>query len=556
MQRIRQFIASLNPERILLSFLLSVVFAWLLKDALTLLLTGKSFAGRALPIQVSILAFLLIVLFNLLLFSLPRLIDWFIQKAHLAVIALALVPLAAYAYMGSFSRFVSDDYASAALTVKFGVIGAMLDWYTKWTGRFSANFVDSLSGFFGPQAMAYQTVIVILAWSAALITVIWLLLPSISGRVKWSISILLSSLILITTFETTPSLAQSLYWTQGMHSVILPLILATILAAILLFRWKQSSPASHNFIWACSTGILAFVAGGFGETYVALQCISLVIVLFFGLVSRSPDFRKKLLSIVLTCLVSSFLAMVIIILAPGNQVRQTYFPATPGLLKILLISAQALAAYLGVMLSSPVRIWDLAVLLVSAVLLGSGFIFTKSCKPVTPIKKVTRNAFVGLLAITLVLVFSCFVPSAYGMSAPPPERTAVIPTFLLVCALTMGGYLIGQALIVPLQKIKSQSFRLARIALWVLFLGFACNIFLLTKGILFLQPEYSRFARIFDRTDEMIRQAKVEGQPSVMIPEVHNYFGLSDFGVGTNKSLDDAVNQYYGIQVIINKNMK
>lgn len=557
MQRFRQFITSLDPERTLLSFLLSTVFAWLLKDVVTQLLTGgKTFAGRALPIQVLILVFLLIVLFTLLLFGLAKQIDWLLQKAHLAVIALSLVPLVAYTYMGSFSRFVSDDYASAALTVKLGVLGAALDWYTKWTGRFSANFVDSLSGFFGPRAMAYQTAFVIFTWSAALIAVIWLLLPPTSRWVKWFSSIFLSSLVLFTTFEITPSLAQSLYWAQGMHSVILPLIFATILSALLLYRWKQTGPVRRGFIWAGLTGLLAFVAGGFGETYVTLQCLSLAIVLFFGLVSRTPDFRKKLFTIVLTCLLSSFLAMVVVVLSPGNQVRQSYFPTTPGLLKMFLIAAQALAAYLGVMFSSIVRIWDVAVLLVSVILLGSGFIFENKSRLIPPTAKENRNALVCLMVLTILLVFACFVPSAFGMSAPPPERTAVIPTFILVCALTLGGYLIGQSLIVTVQKLKSQSSGLTRIALWVLFLAFVINIFMLTKGILYLQPEYSRFARVFDRADEMIQQAKAEGLQSVKIPEVHNHFGLSDFGVGTNQVLDEAVNQYYGIQVIINKNMK
>jgi hypothetical protein len=40
------------------------------------------------------------------------------------------------------------------------------------------------------------------------------------------------------------------------------------------------------------------------------------------------------------------------------------------------------------------------------------------------------------------------------------------------------------------------------------------------------------------------------------VPEVHNHFGLSDYGEGTTYWLDDAVDSYYGLHVIINKNMK
>ncbi|NMB60556.1 MAG: hypothetical protein GYA12_15390 [Chloroflexi bacterium] len=54
----------------------------------------------------------------------------------------------------------------------------------------------------------------------------------------------------------------------------------------------------------------------------------------------------------------------------------------------------------------------------------------------------------------------------------------------------------------------------------------------------------------------MIREAVSAGETTVTVPEVHNHFGLSDYGEGTTYWLDDAVDTYYGIHVIINKHMK
>jgi hypothetical protein len=54
----------------------------------------------------------------------------------------------------------------------------------------------------------------------------------------------------------------------------------------------------------------------------------------------------------------------------------------------------------------------------------------------------------------------------------------------------------------------------------------------------------------------LIREAKAAGKTSVQVPEVHNHFGLSDYGAGTTYWLDQAVDGYYGIHVTVNKNMK
>ena len=71
-----------------------------------------------------------------------------------------------------------------------------------------------------------------------------------------------------------------------------------------------------------------------------------------------------------------------------------------------------------------------------------------------------------------------------------------------------------------------------------------------------MQKDYQFFAGRFDRADRLIRDAKSAGETSVNVPEVHNQFGLSDFGAGTTYWLDKAVDSYYGIHVIINKNLK
>jgi len=144
------------------------------------------------------------------------------------------------------------------------------------------------------------------------------------------------------------------------------------------------------------------------------------------------------------------------------------------------------------------------------------------------------------------------------MSTPPPERTLIIPTFLLVLFLSVLGIVTGRCLhtsfsakvqsIMPVLTLKYLA--------WLIFILFTFYSLSISNKTLLVLPDYRHFAYDFDRADVLIRQAKAEGKESVKVPEVHNHFGLSDSGAGTTLWLDEAVNTYYGISVIVDKNMK
>jgi hypothetical protein len=554
-KRIKTIASSQNPERVLLAVLFSAALAWVLKEVFTaLIFAGKTFAGRALPVQILLLAALFFILLVIFLFLLGKLLDWLLHRAILAVTFLALVPLAAHAWMGSFSRFVSDDFSSAALAVRLGVWGAAVDWYLNWTGRFSANLVDSLTGALGQKALSWQVMIILVMWTAALTLLIRQLVPAAPRGTKWLASIFLAALLVSVAFQVTPDLPQSLYWAQGMHSLVLPMALGTLLVVALLHLWQEPAASGRIGWWAASTGLLAFIAGGFGETYVSLQTLMLALALVFGLIFAPVASRKYYLSITAVCLAASLLAMVIIILSPGNAARQSNFPPTPSLPDMLWISLLAFLSFLGGIFESIQKVWQLIVIFVAALLMGSGFLYPM--KPATEPRR-TRTGFrlIFIFLVTLGFTYACFVPSAYGMSTSPPGRTLVIPSFLLVAGIAAAGCTAGVGLSGTNRSIMEGRPSLKRASAWILVLVFAANIVYTTRSILTLLPEYSRFARISDKAEELILEAKAEGLESVEIPEVHNHFGLSDFGVGTNDWLDDAVDQYYGLHIIINKNL-
>src|SRR5512142_861259 len=86
-----------------------------------------------------------------------------------ALIAIASTAvLGMHAYLGTYSRFMADDYCSASESLRLGVLRAAWFWYRSWTGRYSANVLDATFGALGPGITPIVTALVLALWLAGL----------------------------------------------------------------------------------------------------------------------------------------------------------------------------------------------------------------------------------------------------------------------------------------------------------------------------------------------------------------------------------------------------
>src|SRR6185503_18787686 len=72
-----------------------------------------------------------------------RLVDWLLAVSF-------VLSLIAYAYLGSYSRYMADDYSAVRMVRTYGFVGAQISSYQRWTGRFSFTFVADLLAMIGP----------------------------------------------------------------------------------------------------------------------------------------------------------------------------------------------------------------------------------------------------------------------------------------------------------------------------------------------------------------------------------------------------------------------
>src|SRR5215204_6201159 len=70
--------------------------------------------------------------------------------------------------LGSYSRLVADDFCSVAVANSQGIVRGSLYWYMNWTGRYAANFLDTMLAPIYPRTIPYQTAVTVIIWFATL----------------------------------------------------------------------------------------------------------------------------------------------------------------------------------------------------------------------------------------------------------------------------------------------------------------------------------------------------------------------------------------------------
>lgn len=446
------------------------------------------------------------------------------------------IALLFYGYLGSFTRWLADDFCSAYYANQLGLLRSIWYWRLNWSGRYTAFGADWVMEKIGAYALPVIPPFSLLVWLILTIIVLHQLLRqglSISTLKPTAYS--LGAIFLFTVLAISPNVPQSLYWWNGMRSYSLPLILLTGYAALFLIGLEKLKNQREVSIGIVASFLLSFVIGGLGETYVSFQIALLAYLLVLEwLVHR--NIKSSISLFLLAGLAGSMASISVVISAPGNAIRQSFFPPPPNIAQLLQIS---LAGYLDFILAIVRTLEQLTA--VMGALLASAWAGTQSER------KRPGNDWVSLAIFTgsFILPFACIVPGVYGTSELPPTRALIIPAFILVACLMYGGFIAGE----KFTHSKHQPFfmKWALPILTILFIGYSA---LINAQSLFSDREiYIDFAQKWDETDALILKAKADNQDSVQIPGMDNWAGLERPTSKKEYWPNVCYSQYYGIQV-------
>jgi hypothetical protein len=451
---------------------------------------------------------------------------------HITIILLlsGSIALLLHGILGSLSRYMGDDFCTAFYARRLGVLRGSWFWYLNWSGRFSASLLDGIIGRLGPEALPAVVPLTILLWVSILTLFFWTFLRPFENRLLNALTLAVTTLFAL--FLLTPDVRQSLYWGQGMRSVVSPLLLLGI-QMILLDRVHTAAwNGSRAVFWGMLSFSLALWSGGFSETYASWQFAALTLALVIVL-AIEKRWRSPISFFLGTGLLGALCALAIIFLAPGNAERQVFFPPPPGIADLLRISARGFWMYVAGLASSPEKILAIAGILGLGALLGSQ---SKSAAD-------SRLRF-GIPIIMLGLVFVCFLPAAYGTSDAPPGRTLLLPTYFLLLGLLAWGFVFGTALA------RRQDSRIKRLLPALVVISIAVSAALHSMDLYRSRPEFVEYAASWDRTHTAILSAKEHGAAQVLVPATRNWAGINTPTDNPRFWVNECMSSYYGVQIL------
>ncbi len=473
------------------------------------------------------------------------------QRLAYLVFCCLLLALLVHAQLGTYSRFMADDYYTAAVAKARGIFGATVYWYLGWTGRYSFNFLVALEGALGPRVAYLSTAIILLCWFAATTLALFQFPLAQRKLPRICLSALLSAALMFSTLQISPHLPQSLYWLNGMSNVLPPLVLLAAGLGILRKRLNHEQPTKPSWVWGLTAGVLSFVAGGFSETFTVLQVSTWILIMLAGVIVDESRFKNRLLPQAAPFLLGSLAALAVVVAAPGNSNRMAVVGVHPTLMATAEIAWASTIEFVKWSFSSWQRSLSLLALLLLSALVSAGFFGTHlpSMEPT----RIKVRALVLLPAATLVLLYSCFVPAAYALGGSPPGRNQIIPAFGLVCAVAYGGTIIGQ--LADSERRSPEG--LAPRALFYVVAPCMLTLYLLTTTqATYTQlrqlPAFALYASRWDANDSRIRSALAEGANHVVVVRIpENWAGMSDREINNDPSSAANIyaSQYYGIEI-------
>lgn len=338
----------------------------------------------------------------------------FLTSFFLIFPLLALIP---------YNRLSVDDYCAGRDVKEFGFIGAQIDSYKSWSGRFSSNIVTTLVASLSTNTGigAYTLFVFVIMFAS------FLLYLKRVEKIPLFTSFVSALFITGLLFALTPNKGQSWLWLSGSATYTLPLALTIYMYVII--HEKRASRITCVFLV-----LLVIWASGSNETLAFL----LVTAFFIGNIACLKLFRvsRQQKILVLVGFITAVVSALVVYASPGNAIRAAHFTRFGPYVSFVRAFSTGPSLALEIIKDNIVSI------LFSTVLLA---VFTYRYK-----KSDVLNGFSNIvLAFATLVVFSvgyAFV-GEYSLGTIQPDRAHVIMAFLIVLfvvitAKTLSGLLV------------------------------------------------------------------------------------------------------------------
>jgi MFS family permease len=454
------------------------------------------------------------------------------------------LPLLVYFYLGFWVRPLADDTCVAVKPAQVGgLLATVIYDYNHWFGRVSESLTSTIFASAGMPTITFAAPMVLTIWYVGLVWALFETARLLRMPGARAFAFGGAAVLLVGTLAGSPAIVQSLYWVNAIFTYAASVAVFPYVAALTLAAMRHEWRGWRLYGAALVNLALAFFAAAFSEPYAAVQFAALILALAAVFVfwrRKAAPVRVMLIA----AIIGTVLAIIVILLAPGNAVRQTNFERSP-VPTAALAALEHGAAFLVASTLSFSPLGALSALSAAGLL---GFLLA-------PVMTVTRRQLrIGMIIAFIAgyLLISAFMfIGFFAASQPPPARAYIIPQAVWITTLGAIGFQAGWYI----SNWRQVNRIFVRVAGIVAVIVIVIAPLVLTNNALALLSPMTTYAREWEARDSLARQAAANGETQVVLPPYTMDLGAR---VGLESLTDDpsfwintCAATYYGLESVI-----
>lgn len=464
-------------------------------------------------------------------------------------LALALA-IAIYSYLGSFSRYISDDYCEAVRVNRSSPLNAVLERYTteNWprpTVRYSNLFFVGVSELFGTGSMSGTISIMPLLWSVGLVWSVYELRKLLGINWSFLVDLFFGLSLAFFSFLQAPDLFQTIYWRSAMMTHFAPLVFGSFIFAGLL-RSLQVVKHSPVKVWVYILLFIgSFIFAGFSEPPTTTALTVLPIFMLIVWLLGKPETKRQQIYLLAVTLLGVLAGLMTMLLSPAGA------NATQGSDAVLsqVLTDSFFYSYIFMLDSLNTLPLSIFISVLSSFLLICLDVQTDLLTRFSVPGK--QKIFLLILLLPLfawLFIAAGFAPSVYGQGYPV-ERARFLARVIMIAAFMLDGALIGFLFHKLNFYTKNNIFQWTAAILFVL----AGLVYPFRAAVNLYQKNASEFqnrAELWDlRNEYIIRHAK-SGEQDIIVPSYSGVYKIKELDDNPQHWVNRCAAGFYSINSI------
>ena len=456
-----------------------------------------------------------------------------------------LVAVGVYAYLGSFSRYIADDYCEAVRVTTVSPFQAVIDRYSdgafRSANRYSNILFVGFSEILGSNSIPITIVLMALLWCIGLI---WLVYETrkFTGT-QWSpwVDMFLGSTLAFMSYLQAPNLFQTVYWRSSMMTHFAPLVFASLFFALLMKQAcrpadEKISPLIYGFIF-----IVAFVLAGFSEPPAA-TLVTVFSLLFFAVwMWDKSSTRNRLLVLTGVSFTGVFAGFLTLLFSPA--VTTVAREKSPDVVLILLTSfTYALHFTRDAFIRVPLPLFI-------SFLIPFSLAWTLKQFGMVTVTETRRLPILMIVLpfLTWLLIAAGFSPSVFGQGFPVERMRFLAQTFLIVMLMLEGLWL---GLFLPEFKFNRTIGAWGALVVLFAVISVAYPLRTALNIVKSNVPEYSERANLWDIRNEFIYRHIAQGETDLFIPGFGGVYGVKELDSNPAHWINACAANFYHVSSV------